>query len=192
MTEQQRHTTIVLPIPDKPRTGSITYDAKDPETRSPRSPSCAPQKTRQTFDHPPRRCWFRRLQRLWRPVQYAHGGTPCRRRPEVQPLSHHRVCSPTRQAMLTGRNHHTVGMGGITEIATACRLQLVLPNTCAPLPKTLKLNGMRPRSSVSVMRCRSGRQVPQVPLMRADRRRRLRIFLWLHRRRSKPMVSLGL
>jgi arylsulfatase A-like enzyme len=25
----------------------------------------------------------------------------------------------TRQALLTGRNHHAVGMGGITEIATS-------------------------------------------------------------------------
>jgi arylsulfatase len=52
------------------------------------------------------------------------------------------LCSPTRQAMLTGRNHHTVAMGGITEIASGspgyCS---VLPNNCAPLARTLKLNG---------------------------------------------------
>lgn len=29
------------------------------------------------------------------------------------------LCSPTRQALLTGRNHHSVGMGGTTEMATA-------------------------------------------------------------------------
>ena len=29
------------------------------------------------------------------------------------------LCSPTRQAMLTGRNHHSVKMGGICEIATS-------------------------------------------------------------------------
>jgi hypothetical protein len=29
------------------------------------------------------------------------------------------LCAPTRQALLTGRNHHSVGMGAITEIATA-------------------------------------------------------------------------
>jgi arylsulfatase A-like enzyme len=29
------------------------------------------------------------------------------------------ICSPTRVALITGRNHHSVGMGGITEMATA-------------------------------------------------------------------------
>ncbi len=52
------------------------------------------------------------------------------------------ICSATRQALLTGRNHHNAGMAGITEIATGqpgyCS---VLPNSMAPLAKTLKLNG---------------------------------------------------
>ena len=47
-----------------------------------------------------------------------------------------------RQALLTGRNHHTVGMGGITEIATSAPgYNSILPNTCSPLARTLKLNG---------------------------------------------------
>jgi len=29
------------------------------------------------------------------------------------------LCAPSRAAMLTGRNHHSVGMGGITEVATS-------------------------------------------------------------------------
>ena len=29
------------------------------------------------------------------------------------------LCSPTRQAMMTGRNHHSVGMGGTTEMTTS-------------------------------------------------------------------------
>ena len=29
------------------------------------------------------------------------------------------MCAPTRQALLTGRNHHSVGMGAITELATS-------------------------------------------------------------------------
>ena len=52
------------------------------------------------------------------------------------------LCSPTRQALLTGRNHHSAGMGGITETATgAPGYCSVLPNTMSPLAKTLKLNG---------------------------------------------------
>jgi len=52
------------------------------------------------------------------------------------------LCSPTRQALLTGRNHHTVAMGGITEIATGSPgYSSILPNNCSPLARTLKLNG---------------------------------------------------
>jgi arylsulfatase A-like enzyme len=52
------------------------------------------------------------------------------------------LCSPTRQALLTGRNHHSAGMGGITEIATgAPGYCSVLPPTMSPLARTLKLNG---------------------------------------------------
>jgi arylsulfatase len=52
------------------------------------------------------------------------------------------LCSPTRQALLTGRNHHSAGMGGITEIATgAPGYCSVLPNSMSPLARTLKLNG---------------------------------------------------
>jgi arylsulfatase A-like enzyme len=44
--------------------------------------------------------------------------------------------------MLTGRNHHSVGMGCITELATGSPgCNSILPNTCAPLARTLKLNG---------------------------------------------------
>ena len=52
------------------------------------------------------------------------------------------LCSPTRQAMLTGRNHHSVGMGAITEMATSapgnCSIR---PKEKAPIAETLKLNG---------------------------------------------------
>jgi arylsulfatase len=52
------------------------------------------------------------------------------------------LCSPTRQALLSGRNHHSVNMGGICEIATsALGYTSVLPKNKAPLPMTLKLNG---------------------------------------------------
>lgn len=52
------------------------------------------------------------------------------------------MCAPTRQAMLTGRNHHSVGMGAITELATAAPgYSSIRPQSCAPLAETLRLNG---------------------------------------------------
>jgi len=52
------------------------------------------------------------------------------------------LCSPTRQAMLTGRNHHSVGMGAITELATSAPgYSSIRPNSAAPLAEVLKLNG---------------------------------------------------
>ena len=52
------------------------------------------------------------------------------------------LCSPTRQALLTGRNHHSVGMGSITETATtAPGYNSIRPNTAATIAETLRLNG---------------------------------------------------
>ncbi|RJQ77368.1 arylsulfatase [Amycolatopsis panacis] len=50
------------------------------------------------------------------------------------------LCSPTRQALMTGRNHHSVGMGGTTEMATA-----------AP-----GYNGFRPRSAATIAQLLQG------------------------------------
>ena len=35
-----------LPIPDRPRTGLVTYDAKDPDTKYPRSSKCGRRRAR--------------------------------------------------------------------------------------------------------------------------------------------------
>ncbi len=52
------------------------------------------------------------------------------------------LCSPTRVALLSGRNHHMNNMGGITETATAFPGNTgVRPNAIAPLPEVLRLNG---------------------------------------------------
>jgi arylsulfatase len=52
------------------------------------------------------------------------------------------LCSPTRQALLTGRNHHSVGMGAITEMATSAPgNNSIRPKEKAPLAEILKLNG---------------------------------------------------
>lgn len=52
------------------------------------------------------------------------------------------LCSPTRAALLSGRNHHTNNMGSITETATAFPGQTGRrPNSVAPLAEMLRLNG---------------------------------------------------
>lgn len=52
------------------------------------------------------------------------------------------LCSPTRQALLTGRNHHSVNMGVIAEVATSARGYTgVRPDDCATLAQILRMNG---------------------------------------------------
>jgi arylsulfatase len=52
------------------------------------------------------------------------------------------LCSPTRQALLTGRNHHSAGMGSVAEIATgAPGNDSVRPNSVATVAEMLRLNG---------------------------------------------------
>ncbi len=52
------------------------------------------------------------------------------------------LCSPTRAALKSGRNHHTVNMGFITEMATSMPGSTgQIPNATAPLAEMLRLNG---------------------------------------------------
>jgi arylsulfatase A-like enzyme len=52
------------------------------------------------------------------------------------------LCSPTRAALKAGRNHHTVNMGFITEMATAMPGDTgQIPNATAPVAEMLRLNG---------------------------------------------------
>jgi arylsulfatase A-like enzyme len=52
------------------------------------------------------------------------------------------VCSPTRAALKSGRNHQTVNMAFITEMATGLPGATgQVPNATAPLAETLRLNG---------------------------------------------------
>jgi len=132
-----------LPIPHLRPGGLVTYDAKDPETSYPpivplRPPSGAPNVLVVLIDD------------VGFGAASAFGGpcdTPTAERLAAGGLKFTRfhttaLCSPTRAALLAGRNHHTVGMGGITEIATSAPgYNSLRPNTAAPLPETLKLNG---------------------------------------------------
>jgi arylsulfatase A-like enzyme len=52
------------------------------------------------------------------------------------------LCSPTRAALKSGRNHHTVNMGFITEMATGMPGNTgQIPSSTAPVAEMLRLNG---------------------------------------------------
>jgi Sulfatase len=132
-----------LPIPDRPHVGLTTYDAKDPATSFPpieplRPPAGAPNGLVVLLDD----VGFGASSAFGGPVN-----TPTAERLAAQGLKHNRfhttaLCSPTRQVLLTGRNHHAVGMGGITEIATSAPgYNSIRPKAAAPLAEILKLNG---------------------------------------------------
>jgi len=54
------------------------------------------------------------------------------------------LCSPTRGALLTGRNHHSIGFGVISELATGYPgYNSVMGPECATIAKILKENGYR-------------------------------------------------
>jgi arylsulfatase A-like enzyme len=138
-----RHSRAVLPIPDRPAPGLTTYDAKDPDTSYPaieplRPPAGAPNVLVVMLDD------------VGFGASSAFGGpclTPTAERLAAHGLRYNRfhttaLCAPTRQALLTGRNHHSVGMGSITETATSAPgNSSVRPNTKEPVAGTLRMNG---------------------------------------------------
>jgi arylsulfatase len=141
--QPDKHLRSVLPIPDRPQIGHTTYDAKDPDTKFPpieelRPPEGAPNVLIILLDD------------VGFGASSAFGGpcyTPIAEKLAAMGLRYNRfhttaLCAPTRSALLTGRNHHSVGMGCITEMATSAPgYNSLRPNTKAPLALTLKLNG---------------------------------------------------
>ena len=133
----------MLPIPDLPQPGFTPYDAKDPDTSfEPIEPLLPPDGSPNVL--------IVLLDDVGFGASSTFGGpcaTPTADRLASGGLKYNRfhttaLCAPTRAAMLSGRNHHSVGMGSITETATSAPGNNSLrPNTKAPLAMTLKLNG---------------------------------------------------
>jgi arylsulfatase A-like enzyme len=133
----------VLPIPHRPYQGTVLYDAKDPEAKFPpiqplRPPEEAPNVLIILLDD----VGFGASSAFGGPCQ-----TPTAEKLSDGGLKYNRfhttaLCSPTRAALLTGRNHHSVGMAGITEMATSLPGSTSsIPNTAASIAKVLKYNG---------------------------------------------------
>jgi arylsulfatase A-like enzyme len=132
-----------LPIPHREHVGLTTYDAKDPDTSYPpieplRPPPGAPNVVVIMIDD----AGFGSSSAFGGPCN-----TPVADRLAANGLRFNRfhttaLCSPTRQALLTARNHHSVGMGGITEIATSAPgYNSIRPDNAAPIAETMLLNG---------------------------------------------------
>jgi len=141
--DQDKIQREVLPILDRQHVGLTTFDAKDPETKFPpirdiRPPAGAPNVLIVLIDD----AGFGSSSAFGGPCR-----TPTFEKLAANGLRYNRfhttaLCSPTRQALLTGRNHHSAGMGCITELATSAPgYSSVLPKNKAPLAMTLKLNG---------------------------------------------------
>lgn len=132
-----------LPIPDQRYTGPTPYEATDPDARyEPFAPLLPPEGAPNIF--------LVLLDDAGFGANSAFGG-PCRTptfdRLAANGLRYSRfhttaICSPTRAALLTGRNHHSVGMGTVADMATAAPgYTSQRPNTAATIAETLRLNG---------------------------------------------------
>ena len=133
----------ILPIPDREHVVLTTYDAKDPDTTFPpieplRPPTGAPNVLIVLLDD----VGFGASSAFGGPCQ-----TPTAERLASTGLKYTRfhtaaLCAPTRAALLTGRNHHSVNMAGVTEVATSAPgYTSVRPKNKAPIAEILKLNG---------------------------------------------------
>ena len=185
----------VLPIPDRPYDGPLPFDAKDPEATFPpieplRPPAGAPNVLIVLLDD------------VGFAASSAFGGpcaTPTAERLAGQGLKYNRfhttaLCAPTRAALLSGRNHHTVGMGVITELATSAPgYNSLRPNTCAPLAQTSGSERLLDGAVRQVPRGPGLADEPAGSVRRlAHRRWRVRVLLRLHRRRDESVLPRDL
>ena len=131
----------ILPIPDIPSKGKMALDAREaefPAYEPLRPPKGAPNVVVVLIDD------------MGFGAPSANGG-PCHM-PAMEKIAERgllynrfhttALCSPTRAALLTGRNHHSAGMGSVAEVATGIPgNDSVRPNTVATVAEMLRLNG---------------------------------------------------
>jgi arylsulfatase A-like enzyme len=132
---------MVLPIPEPTYPHSTTFDARNatpPPRFEVKAPTTAPNVLIVLIDD----MGFGQSSAFGGPIQMptverlASGGL------RYNHFHTTALCSPTRAALLSGRNHHMNNMGSITETATAFPGQTgQRPNSVAPLAEMLRLNG---------------------------------------------------
>ena len=154
MSEDSVFQRTSLPNPDIPPPGLTTYDAKDPDTTYPPIVPLRPPAGRaERPARADRRRRLRRVERVRRAVPDAELRAARRRGLKYTRFHTTALCSPTRSALLTGRNHHSVGMGNITEFATSAPgNSSIWPNTAAPLAKIAAAQRLQHRAVRQVPR----------------------------------------
>ena len=101
------------------------------------------------------------------------------------------LCSPTRAALLTGRNNHAVGFGSVGEFAGGFPgYSATLPRDCAPLPRILRDNGYSTAAFGKWHLTPDGQQGPAGPVRPVAQRLGLRLLLRVPRRRLEPVGSV--
>ena len=98
------------------------------------------------------------------------------------------LCSPTRVALLTGRNHHVNNAGAIMELATGFPGNTgVRPNTVTPLAEILRQNGYSTAAFGKYHETAPWEVSVSGPYDRWPTALGLRQVLRLHRRRDEPV-----
>jgi arylsulfatase A-like enzyme len=139
----QSRAGLGLPAPDQAYQGSLAFDVRDlpeplPPIEAKRPPASAPNVLMLLLDD----VGFGASSAFGGPVH-----TPTAERLANDGLKYTRfhttaLCSPTRAALLSGRNHHQVGMGHITETATPSPgYRSTRPNSTTPLAEILRQSG---------------------------------------------------
>lgn len=139
----QQNSGVSLPKPDQAYRGPLAFDVRELPERLPpiaakRPPRGAPNVLLILLDD----VGFGASSAFGGPIR-----TPTAERLAAGGLRYSRfhttsLCSPTRAALLSGRNHHAVGMGHITETATPSPgYRSTRPNSATPLAEILRQNG---------------------------------------------------
>ena len=137
----------------------------------PQAHSSASWRPERSHRHP-RRCRFWARWDLRRRRIDTHHGSFWRKRRHSQ-FHTTALCSPTRAALLTGRNHHSVGTGVIIEMGTGFPGYTgIVPNTTAGLTQILRQMGYATAASANGTTLTAGHR----------KHLGLRVLLWLHER----------